>query len=129
MRVKDPLKTKQLEKGLDQLAEEGASQIFKPLTRNDLVVGAVGVLQFDLVAYRLKDEYRADCLYEDANIFTARWVTCEDEKKLEEFKRKHEDQLALDGGGYLAYLAPTRANLALIEDRWPDIAFSKTREH
>jgi peptide chain release factor 3 len=129
VRVKDPLKTKQLEKGLDQLAEEGASQIFKPLTRNDLVVGAVGILQFDLVAYRLKDEYRADCVYEDANIFTARWVTCEDEKKLEKFKRKHQDQLALDGGGYLAYLAPTRANLALIEDRWPDIAFSKTREH
>ncbi len=129
VRVKDPLKTKQLEKGLDQLAEEGASQIFKPFTRNDLIVGAVGVLQFDLVAYRLNDEYRADCVYEDANIFTARWVTCEDEKMLEEFKRKHEEQLALDGGGYLTYLAPTRANLSLVEDRWPEITFSKTREH
>jgi peptide chain release factor 3 len=129
VRVKDPLKTKQLEKGLDQLAEEGASQIFKPFTRNDLIVGAVGVLQFDLVAYRLNDEYRADCVYEDANIYTARWVTCEDEKMLAEFKRKHEEQLALDGGGYLTYLAPTRANLSLVEDRWPDITFSKTREH
>ena len=129
VRVRDPLKSKQLEKGLDQLAEEGASQIFKPLTRNDLIVGAVGVLQFDLVAYRLKDEYRADCVYEDANIFTARWVTCEDADMLEKFKRKHEEQLALDGGGYLTYLAPTRANLALAEDRWPDVTFSKTREH
>lgn len=129
VRVRDPLKSKQLEKGLDQLAEEGASQVFKPFTRNDLIVGAVGVLQFDLVAYRLKDEYRADCLYEDANIYTARWVTCDDDKVLEEFKRKHEEQLALDGGGYLTYLAPTRANLSLVEDRWPDITFSKTREH
>lgn len=129
VRVRDPLKTKQLEKGLDQLAEEGASQIFKPFTRNDLIVGAVGVLQFDLVAYRLKDEYRADCVYEDANVFTARWVTCADPKKLEEFKAKHQEQLALDGGGYLTYLAPTRANLSLVVDRWPDISFSKTREH
>jgi peptide chain release factor 3 len=129
VRVRDPLKSKQLEKGLDQLAEEGASQLFKPLTRNDLVVGAVGVLQFDLVAYRLQDEYRADCVYEDANIFTARWVSSDDEKKLAEFRRKNEENLALDGGGYLTYLAPTRANLALAEERWPDIVFAKTREH
>ncbi len=129
VRVRDPLKSKQLEKGLDQLAEEGASQIFKPLTRNDLIVGAVGVLQFDLVAFRLKDEYRADCLYEDASIHTARWVTSEDPKRLEEFRRKHQEQLAVDGGGYLTYLAPNRANLALVEERWPDIVFSKTREH
>ena len=129
VRVKDPLKSKQLEKGLDQLAEEGASQVFKPLTRNDLIVGAVGVLQFDLVAFRLKDEYRADCVYEEASIFTARWVSCEDAKMLDEFKRKHEENLATDGGGYLTYLAPTRANLSLVEDRWPDIVFAKTREH
>jgi peptide chain release factor 3 len=129
VRVKDPLKSKQLEKGLDQLAEEGASQIFKPLLRNDLIVGAVGVLQFDLVAYRLKDEYRADCVYEDANLFTARWVVCEDDRMLREFRDRHGEQLAIDGGGYLTYLAPTRANLALAEERWPDIVFSKTREH
>ena len=129
VRVRDPLKSKQLEKGLDQLAEEGASQIFKPLERNDLIVGAVGVLQFDLVAYRLKDEYRADCVYEDANIFTARWVSCDDEDLLGEFRKKHQAQLALDGGGYLTYLAPSRANLALVEGRWPDIQFSRTREH
>ncbi len=129
VRVKDPLKTKQLEKGLLQLAEEGASQLFRPLTRNDLVVGAVGVLQFDVVAFRLASEYRADCIYEDAGLFGARWVSCDDEKMLAEFKRKHEEQLALDGGGYLTYLAPTRANLALVEERWPDIRFAKTREH
>ena len=129
VRVKDPLKTKQLEKGLDQLSEEGASQVFKPLARNELAVGAVGSLQFDLVAYRLKDEYRADCVYEDANVYTARWVYCEDVKKLEEFKSKLRDYLAIDGGGYLTYLAPSRANLQLAEDRWPEVEFRKTREH
>jgi len=129
VRVKDPLKTKQLEKGVLQLSEEGATQVFRPLARNDLIVGAVGVLQFDLVAYRLRDEYRADCVYEQASVYTARWVTCDDKKMLDEFRRKHEEQLAIDGGGYLTYLAPSRANLSLAEERWPDIRFSKTREH
>ena len=129
VRVKDPLKSKQLEKGLNQLAEEGASQIFKPLLRNDLIVGAVGVLQFDLVAYRLQDEYRADCIYEDAGLYSARWITCDDPKMLEEFTNKQREQLALDGGGYLTYLAPSRANLTLAEERWPEVRFSKTREH
>ena len=113
VRVRDPLKTKQLEKGLTQLSEEGATQVFKPLTRNEMIVGAVGVLQFDLVAFRLNDEYKADCIYDDANVYTARWVYCDDEKKLEEFRRKQADNLAIDGGGYLTYLAPSRANLTL----------------
>jgi peptide chain release factor 3 len=129
VRVRDPLKTKQLERGLDQLSEEGASQVFKPLSRNELVVGAVGALQFDLVAYRLRDEYRADCVYEDAHVHTARWVYCKDAKKLDEFKSKLRDYLAVDGGGYLTYLAPTRANLQLAQDRWPEVEFRKTREH
>jgi peptide chain release factor 3 len=129
VRVRDPLKSKQLERGLEQLAEEGATQVFKPLTRNDLIVGAVGMLQFDLVAFRLKDEYRADCVYEDANVYTARWVYCADAKRFAEFKRKCEDALAEDGGGYLAYLAPTRANLVLTEERWPEVRFVATREH
>ena len=129
VRVKDPLKRKQLEKGLDQLAEEGATQIFKPLTSNDLIVGAVGTLQFDLVAHRLQDEYRADCVYDSSNVYTARWVAGQDDKSFDEFRRKNADNLALDGGGYLAYLAPTRANLQLTEERWPDIEFRKTREH
>ena len=129
VRVRDPLKTKQLEKGLTQLSEEGATQVFKPLTRNEMVVGAVGALQFDLVAFRLNDEYKADCLYEDANVYTARWVYADDDRKLEEFRRKHAENLAIDGGGYLAYLAPSRANLMLTEERWPDLRFAATREH
>ncbi len=129
VRVKDPLRSKQLEKGIQQLAEEGATQAFFPLDKNQIVVGAVGVLQFDLVAYRLQDEYRAECVWEDANIFTARWVYCDDEKKLAEFRNRNEASLAIDGGGHLAYLASSRVNLQLAEERWPEITFAKTREH
>jgi peptide chain release factor 3 len=129
VRSRDALKGKQLEKGLTQLSEEGATQLFKPLERNELILGAVGALQFDLVAFRLQDEYRADCAYEDAAVYTARWVYCDDTAKLEEFRRKHAAQLAVDGGGHLTYLAPSRANLALIQERWPTVRFAATREH
>lgn len=129
VRVKDPLRSKQLEKGIQQLAEEGATQVFKPLTKNELVVGAVGVLQFDLVAFRLRDEYRAECIWENSSTYTARWVRCDDEKMLNDFRNKNQDNLAMDGGGYLTYLATSRVNLQVVEDRWPDITFSKTREH
>lgn len=128
VRLKDPLKSKQLRQGLTQLSEEGATQVFMPLANNDLIVGAVGVLQFDVVAFRLKDEYKVDCGYEAVGISTARWVQCSDEKMLEEFKRKAEVNLAVDGGGHLTYLAPTSVNMSLTQERWPDIEFRATRE-
>lgn len=128
-RLKDPLRQKALVKGLDQLCEEGASQLFKPLNNNDLIVGAIGVLQFDVVVHRLKDEYNVECLFEPVNVATVRWVECDDDKMLEEFTRKAADNIAIDGGGDLAYIAPTRVNLQLIIERWPDIRFLSTREH
>ena len=129
IRLKDPLKTKQLQKGLQQLSEEGSTQVFFPMNNNDIVVGAVGVLQFEVVAYRLKDEYKVEAIYEPVNVTTARWVDCGDAKKMEEFKRKCADNLALDGGGHLTYLAPTRVNLSLSQERYPDVTFRATREH
>lgn len=129
VRLKDPLKFKALQKGLIQLGEEGATQVFKPLISNDLILGAIGVLQFDVVAWRLKEEYGVDCTYENTSISTVRWVNCEDEKVLEEFKKKNSTNLALDGGEYLAYMAPSVVNLNLAIERWPDIVFNKTREH
>lgn len=129
IRLRDPLKSKQLRKGLQQLSEEGSTQVFAPLSNSDLIVGAVGQLQFDVVAYRLKDEYKVEAVYEPINVYTARWVYCDDERKLEEFRKKAADQLSIDGGGYLSYLAPTRVNLSLMEERWPDIDFRATREH
>jgi peptide chain release factor 3 len=129
IRLADPLKSKALQKGLQQLSEEGSTQVFAPIRNSDLIVGAVGQLQFDVVAYRLKDEYKVEAIYEAVNVYTARWVYCEDERKLEEFRKKAADQLSIDGGGYLTYLAPTRVNLSLMEERWPDIEFRATREH
>jgi len=129
IRLADPLKSKQLQKGLQQLSEEGSTQVFAPINSSDLVVGAVGQLQFDVVAYRLKDEYKVEAIYEPVNVFTARWVYCGDERKLEEFRKKAAEHLSVDGGAYLTYLAPTRVNLSLMEERWPDIEFRATREH
>jgi peptide chain release factor 3 len=129
IRLADPLKSKALQKGLQQLSEEGSTQVFAPISSTDLIVGAVGQLQFDVVAYRLKDEYKVDAIYEPVNVYTARWVYCQDERKLEEFRKKAADQLSIDGGGYLSYLAPTRVNLNLMQERWPDIEFRATREH
>ncbi|WP_017366303.1 peptide chain release factor 3 [Methylococcus capsulatus] len=126
--LKDPLRSKALQRGLQQLSEEGATQLFKPLRNNDLILGAVGVLQFDVTAFRLKAEYNVDCVYEAVPVTTARWVSCSDPKKLEEFKRKVHDNLAEDGSGYLVYLATSRVNLSLTEERWPEIRFSATRE-
>ena len=129
VRLKDPLKMKALQKGLDQLSEEGATQVFRPLNRNDVIVGAVGVLQFDVVAFRLKEEYGVECGFEAINVNTARWVECSDEKMLNDFRKKASDNLALDAGGSLTYLAPTRVNLELTIERWPDVEFHATREH
>ncbi|MBD2858836.1 peptide chain release factor 3 [Spongiibacter sp. KMU-158] len=129
IRLADPLKSKQLQKGLQQLSEEGSTQVFMPQKNSDLIVGAVGMLQFDVVVYRLKDEYKVDAIYEPVNIHTARWVECDDPKAFEEFKRKCADNLAIDGGGHLTYLAPTRVNLALAEERHPEVRFRATREH
>ncbi len=127
--LRDPLRSKQLLKGLEQLSEEGATQLFRPLINNDLILGAVGVLQFEVAAYRLKHEYGVEATFEPVNVVTCRWVHGEDAKKLDEFQRRAEANLALDGNGELVYLAPTRVNLNLTEERWPDLRFLATREH
>ena len=129
VRLKDPLKMKALQKGLQQLSEEGATQVFMPMDNNDLILGAVGTLQFDVVAHRLKEEYKVEAVYEGVNVNTARWIYSDDAKKLEEFKRKASTNLAIDGGGYLTYIAPTRVNLQMTQERWPEIRFQPTREH
>jgi len=127
--LKDPLKLKALQKGLAQLCEEGATQLFKPLRNNDLILGAVGPLQFDVVAHRLKDEYKVECQFETINVATARWVETDDEKLLADFRRKAHDNLALDHSDSLVYVAPSKVNLTLTEERWPDMTFRTTREY
>ena len=126
--LKDPLKMKQLQKGVLQLSEEGATQVFRPLRNNDLILGAVGVLQFDVAAHRLKGEYGVEAVVEPVGVQSARWVVCEDEKELKRFREKTHDNLAEDGDGQLVYLAPTRVNLNLTMERWPEVRFLATRE-
>lgn len=128
-RLRDPLKLKQLQKGLAQLSEEGATQFFRPLMSNDLILGAVGTLQFDVVAYRLKDEYGVEAGFEPVGVVTARWVRSDNAKKFEEFRDKNAMNLALDAAGELVYLAPTRVNLQLAQERAPEVSFHATREH
>ncbi len=128
VRIKNPLKMKQLQKGLQQLGEEGAVQVFRPHNGGDLILGAVGVLQFEVVTARLANEYGVDAVFEPANIWSARWVSCTDSKKMAEFEKANTLNLATDAGGNLTYLAPNRVNLSLTEERWPDIRFHETRE-
>jgi peptide chain release factor 3 len=127
--LRDPMRMKALQKGLDQLCEEGATQVFRPLRNNDLILGAVGMLQFDVVAFRLQDEYGVQASWDNVNVYTARWIYCEDAKKLAEFRAKAHDNLALDHSGALVYLAPSRVNLQLTLERWPEVTFRETREH
>jgi len=112
-----------------ELGEEGAVQVFEPFADNTLLIGAVGQLQFEVVAHRLRTEYGVDASFENAGIYTARWVTCPDAQHLAEFTKANSLKLAKDVDGNLVYLADTRVNLALAQERWPKVAFHDTREH
>ena len=127
--LRDPLKLKALQKGLAQLCEEGATQLFRPLHGNDLILGAVGPLQFEVASYRLRDEYGTDCAFEAVNVAAARWVESEERAQLEEFTKKLVANVARDHAGALVYLAPSTVSLKLTEERWPKVRFHATREH
>ncbi len=128
-RLRDPMKAKQLQKGLRQLGEEGAVQVFEPLVDTNPLIGAVGQLQFEVVEHRLKSEYGVDAVFERAGIHTARWVTCTDAAHLNEFVKANQGRLARDVDGNYAYLADTGVNLRLAQERWPKVQFHATREH
>ncbi len=127
--LKNPLKSKQLQKGLIQLAEEGAIQVFRPLMGSEHILGAVGVLQFDVTMERLKAEYGVDAVYEPVDLSTARWIGCRDAKRLKQFERENQGTLARDAEGNLAYLAANEWRLGRIMEQWEDVEFHKTREH
>ncbi len=127
--LRNPLKVKQLSKGLTQMAEEGTVQVFRPLTGSDYILGAVGVLQFDVTMARLKAEYGVDAIYEGVDYVTARWISCDDQKTLKEFKKKNEANLAMDAEGHLAYLATSQWRLSHNMEIFPDIVFHETREY
>jgi peptide chain release factor 3 len=130
VRIRNPLKIKQLHKGLQQLGEEGAVQVFKPLNSGDLILGAVGVLQFEVVASRLLNEYGVDAVFEGTSISSARWVSCDDKRMLADFEKSTAgNNIAYDAAGNMAYLATSGVNLKLTQERWPKLTFHATREH
>ena len=129
VRIRNPLKVKQLHKGLQQLGEEGAVQVFKPVSGGDLILGAVGVLQFEVVASRLQNEYGVDAVFEGTGTTCARWVTGDDKRMLADFEDALAHNVAYDAAHNLAYLAPNNVNLQLTEERWPKLKFHTTREH
>jgi peptide chain release factor 3 len=130
VRIRNPLKIKQLHKGLQQLGEEGAVQVFKPVHSGDMILGAVGVLQFEVVASRLLNEYGVDAVFEGTSISSARWISCDDKRVLADFERSSAGQnIAFDAAGNMAYLATSGVNLKLTQERWPKLTFHSTREH
>jgi peptide chain release factor 3 len=129
VRIRNPIKVKQLHKGLQQLGEEGAVQVFKPVSGGDLILGAVGILQFDVVASRLMGEYGVDAVFDGTNTTSARWVTCDDKKMLADFEKALSHNVAYDAANNMAYLAPNSVNLKLTQERWPKVVFHTTREH
>lgn len=129
IRLKNPMKAKQLQKGLVQLAEEGTMQVFRPLGTSEYILGAVGDLQFDVTSERLKREYGADTVYEPVQYVIARWVACGDRKRLKEFEQNNGGYLAHDAEGHLTFLASSEWRLERCMEQWPEIAFHKTREH
>jgi peptide chain release factor 3 len=127
--LKDPLKAKQLNKGLDQLCEEGATQVYRPLTTNDIILGAVGALQFEVVQFRLRDEYNVESVFEPAAIHCARWLAADDARQIEDFVAKNETRLAKDHYGDLVYLASSAVNLSMAQERSPAVRFLDTKAH
>jgi len=128
-RPRDPFKAKQLAKGLQELGEEGAIQVFESTHTNTLLLGAVGQLQFEIVAHRLATEYKVDALYDPANIATARWLTYPDENTRRNFEREQAAALATDVDDNPVFLATNKYNLQVTVERWPKVGFHSTREH
>jgi peptide chain release factor 3 len=128
-RLKDPLKAKQLYKGLKELGEEGAVQVFEPYGGGSLLIGAVGPLQFEIVAERLKTEYNVLAAFEAASIVIARWVTCDDPAQWAEFEKTQAARLGHDVDGNWVYLVSSRVYLQTAAERFPKVKFHATREH
>ncbi len=124
----DPLKSKQLEKGIRQLIDEGVAQLFIQQPGNRKIVGTVGQLQFEVINYRLIHEYGANCRFVPRNYFKACWITSDNEEQLSSFKRAKSNYIAEDKDGHLVFLAETTFLLNMAEQDYPDLVFHKTSE-
>ncbi|MFO7749811.1 MAG: peptide chain release factor 3 [Desulfobacteraceae bacterium] len=127
--LKNPMKTKSMQKGLLQLAEEGTIQVFRPMANNDYILGAVGVLQFDVTMTRLKAEYNVDAVHEPVDLSVARWFTSDNDDMVEKFKKQNSSSIATDSEGWSTFLTTSEYQLGFTLERWPEIKFHKTREY
>ena len=127
--LKNPLRTKQLQQGLDQLGEEGAIQVFKPEAGGAMLLGAVGQLQFEVVQHRLKAEYDCDVRLENCQYTSARWITADTPAELREFTYAYPQRMATDAANALAYLCTSPYDVRLAQERFPKIHFHPLREH
>jgi peptide chain release factor 3 len=128
VRVKDPLKAKHLKKALEGLAEEGVTQLFRPVMgSSDFIVGAVGPLQFEVMADRLTEEYGLEVIFEAAPYAEARWLAG-DKADVEDFAGKHRGQMAEDIDGQPVFLAKSAWEIGYVGERYPKVQFQRTKE-
>jgi peptide chain release factor 3 len=127
--VVNPLKTKQLRTGLMQLGEEGAIQVFRPLRSTIMLLGAVGVLQFDVAAHRLKHEYGVEARILPSNYTCARWVSAEDTAELDRFVEANAGRVAQDAANAYEVLTANQYEMRVVQEMWPKIRFHAQREH
>ncbi len=124
----DPMKFKQLSKGIDQLMDEGVAQLFTSSLNGRKIIGTVGALQFEVIQYRLEHEYGAKCRYEPISIYKACWIESDNTAQLTDFKRRKHTNMAVDKHGRDVFLADTSYALALAQENFPDIRFHFTSE-
>ncbi|HLW19280.1 MAG TPA: peptide chain release factor 3, partial [Cyclobacteriaceae bacterium] len=125
---KDTMKSKQLEKGLKQLMEEGVAQLFTFDMGSRKVIGTVGQLQFEVIQFRLKNEYNATVEFSHMNLYKACWIHSKDKKQLDEFVRSKNRHIARDSKGNLVFMAETKAWLQMVQENYPEIEFHFTSE-
>ena len=124
----DPMKFKQLAKGIDQLMDEGVAQLFTSRMNGRKIIGTVGALQFEVIEYRLQHEYGAKCRYEPIQIHKACWVESDDEEQMNDFRKRKFNSMAFDKHGREVFLADTSYALSLAQEKFPDIRFPFTSE-
>jgi len=124
----DPLKAKALVKGLEELSEEGAAQFFRPMDGNDYILGALGVLQFDVISSRLANEYRVRAQFESVPLSAARWIVCEDEVEMERFVNENRRRLYRDVAGNYTYVAQSDWAVNYAAEQYPKVQFLKSVE-
>jgi len=128
VRLEDPMRAKQLRRALEDLAEEGVTQVFRPLLGSEWIVGVVGQLQLDVLTSRIAAEYKISAGFEQASYETARWISAKDPMTLKRFTERYRGSLAEDRDGAPVFLARNGWELEYVGKEWPDIRFSETHE-